>query len=50
MELMNEINLKGTTVLLATHSRDIVERQRRRTLTLRKGKLVRDDPNGGYAI
>ncbi len=50
MELMNEINLKGTTIILATHSREIVERQRRRTLTLRKGKLVRDDPNGGYAI
>ena len=50
MELMNEINLKGTTIVLATHSREIVERQRRRTLTLRRGKLVRDDPNGGYAL
>ena len=50
MELLNEINLKGTTIVCATHSRDIVERHRRRTLTLRKGKLVRDDPNGGYAI
>ena len=50
MELLNEINLRGTTVVVATHSRDIVERHRRRTLTLRKGKLVRDDPNGGYAI
>jgi cell division transport system ATP-binding protein len=50
MALLDEINLKGTTVLVATHSREIVDRQRRRTITLRKGKLVRDDPNGGYAI
>ncbi len=50
MELLSEINLKGTTIILATHSREIVEQQRRRTLTLRKGKLVRDDPNGGYAL
>jgi cell division transport system ATP-binding protein len=50
MELLSEINLKGTTIILATHSREIVEQQRRRTLTLRKGRLVRDDPNGGYAI
>jgi cell division transport system ATP-binding protein len=50
MELLNEINLKGTTIVMATHSRDIVERLRRRTIALRQGKLVRDDPNGGYAI
>ena len=50
MELLNDINLKGTTVVVATHSREIVEQHRRRTLTLRSGKLVRDDPNGGYAI
>lgn len=50
MELLSEINLKGTTIILATHSREIVEQQRRRTLTLRKGRMVRDDPNGGYAI
>lgn len=50
MELLNEINLKGTTIVVATHSREIVERHRRRTLTLRKGRLVRDDENGGYAI
>ena len=50
VELLNDINLRGTTVVVATHSRDIVDRNRRRTLTLRKGRLVRDDPNGGYAI
>ncbi len=50
MDLLNEINLKGTTIVLATHSREIVDKLRRRTLTLRKGRLVRDDPNGGYAL
>jgi cell division transport system ATP-binding protein len=50
MELLSEINLKGTTIVMATHSRDIVETLRRRTIALRQGKLLRDDPNGGYAI
>nr|WP_221276909.1 cell division ATP-binding protein FtsE [Deinobacterium chartae] len=50
MRLLQNINLRGTTVLFATHARDLVEAYRHRTLTLRKGKLVRDDPYGGYAL
>jgi cell division transport system ATP-binding protein len=50
LELLNDINMKGTTVLIATHSRELVDRLRRRTLVLRNGLLVRDDEAGGYSI
>ena len=35
LELLNDINLRGTTVLFATHARDLVDRFKRRTLVLR---------------
>ena len=48
--VLQNVNLRGTTVIVATHAKDLVETFRHRTLTLRKGKLVRDDPYGGYAL
>ncbi len=50
LELLNDVNIKGTTVIVATHSRELVERLRRRTLVLRNGELVRDDEKGGYSL
>ena len=50
IKVLQNVNLRGTTVLVATHARDLVETFRHRTLTLRKGRLVRDDPYGGYAL
>lgn len=50
LELLSDINLQGTTVVVATHSRDLVDRLKRRTLVLRNGELVRDDPAGGYSL
>ena len=50
MELLNDINLRGTTVIVATHSRDVVDSMRRRTLVLRGGQIVRDDASGGYSL
>jgi cell division transport system ATP-binding protein len=50
LELLNDVNIKGTTVIVATHSRDLVDRLRRRTITLRNGQVVRDDEAGGYAL
>ncbi|HZW29047.1 MAG TPA: cell division ATP-binding protein FtsE, partial [Trueperaceae bacterium] len=50
LELLNDINLRGTTVLVATHARDLVDRFKRRTLVLRNGELVRDDEGGGYSL
>ncbi len=50
LELLNDVNIKGTTVVVATHSHDLVDRMRRRTLVLRNGELVRDDEEGGYSL
>lgn len=44
------INVRGTTIIMATHARELVEQYRKRTITLRHGQIVRDDPNGGYLL
>lgn len=50
LELLSDLNIRGTTVVVATHSRELVDRLRRRTLVLRGGELVRDAGEGGYAL
>jgi cell division transport system ATP-binding protein len=48
MQLLVRINRTGTTVLVATHDRDMVNRMRRRVLQLDAGRLVRDERRGQY--
>ncbi len=48
MQLLYRINRTGTTVLVATHDRDMVDRMRRRVLALDEGRLVRDEASAGY--
>lgn len=48
MRSLNEINQSGTTILVATHARDIVDVMKKRVLALENGRLVRDDLGGGY--
>ncbi len=50
LELLNDLNIRGTTILLATHSKDLVDQLRRRTIVLRNGQIVRDDEVGGYSL
>jgi cell division transport system ATP-binding protein len=50
LELLNDVNMAGTTVIVATHSRELVDAMKRRTLVLRNGELVRDDDRGGYSL
>jgi len=50
LELLSDVNIKGTTVVIATHSRDLVDAMKHRTLVLRNGELVRDDDRGGYSL
>jgi cell division transport system ATP-binding protein len=50
LNVLNDINIKGTVVIVATHSRELVDKMRRRTLVLRAGQLVRDDASGGYSL
>ena len=48
MTLLNEINLRGTTVVIATHAKDIVDKMKKRVIEIEKGIIVRDDRKGGY--
>ncbi|MCD8239579.1 MAG: cell division ATP-binding protein FtsE [Clostridiales bacterium] len=48
MELLKEINSRGTTVVMATHAKDIVNKMRRRVIHLDSGVLISDIAEGGY--
>ena len=48
MNLLNDINARGTTVVVATHAKDIVDRMKKRVIQIEKGNIVRDDRKGGY--
>ena len=50
MDILNDINIKGTTIVMATHDKAIVNRTSHRVLELSHGKLVRDDKKGGYDL
>lgn len=50
LKLLTKINEMGTTVILATHNRDIVNKLNRRVVTLDKGKLIRDEKTGRFAL
>ena len=50
MLLLDRINRMGTTVLMATHDRHIVDRSRRRVVELVDGEVVRDDARGTYGV
>lgn len=50
MDLLVRINRLGTTVIVATHARELVDRMQKRVLTLEKGKLIRDAEQGGYQL
>ena len=48
MNLLNDINMRGTTVVVATHAKDIVDKMKKRVIHIRKGEIIRDDKKGGY--
>ena len=48
MSLLNEINMRGTTVVVATHAKDIVDQMKKRVIHINKGVIVKDDKKGGY--
>ena len=48
MNLLNDINMRGTTVVVATHAKDIVDKMKKRVIHISKGKIIRDDKKGGY--
>ena len=50
VQLLLKINSMGTTILLATHNKDIVDKLNRRVIALDQGKIIRDHQKGRYAI
>ena len=48
MRLLMDINKAGTTILMATHAKDIVDSSKRRVIALEKGQIVRDEKKGRY--
>ena len=48
MNLLNDINMRGTTVVVATHAKDIVDQMKKRVIQIDKGEIIRDDKKGGY--
>ena len=50
MNVLEKINRNGTTVLMATHDGEIVNRMRRRVIELREGEIVRDVEEGTYRV
>ena len=50
MALLERINRTGTTVVMATHDKNMVDRMRRRVVELEKGEIVRDQVRGVYGL
>ncbi|WP_305780973.1 cell division ATP-binding protein FtsE [Paenibacillus sp. 598K] len=48
MHLLEEINFRGTTIVMATHNREIVNRQRKRVIAIEDGLIARDEARGEY--
>jgi cell division transport system ATP-binding protein len=48
VQLLLQINHRGTTVLMATHNREVVDLVRRRVIAIEGGRVVRDEAQGGY--
>lgn len=48
MKIINIVNYRGTTVIMATHAREIVNAMKKRVITFRKGSVVADRAKGEY--
>lgn len=50
IEIMKKINELGTTVIITTHNKGVVDAMGKRVITMDKGRVVRDDPHGHYIL
>ena len=48
MNALIDINKRGTTIIMATHAKSIVDEMQKRVLQLENGKLIRDEVDGYY--
>ncbi|MCT4611891.1 MAG: cell division ATP-binding protein FtsE [Clostridia bacterium] len=49
MKLLNDINHRGTTVVVVTHDKELVDGMKKRVIELEDGSVIRDDQKGGYS-
>jgi cell division transport system ATP-binding protein len=49
MQVFLDINARGTTVIMATHNHNLVNKLRKRVLALVDGRIIKDEPHGTYA-
>lgn len=50
VEILKRINDLGTTVVLTTHNKGVIDSIGRRVITMQNGKIIRDDPTGRYIL
>jgi len=50
VNILKKINDLGTTVLLTTHNRSVIDQIKKRVITLENGRVIRDDKDGKYVI
>ena len=48
MDIFQRINKAGTTIVMATHDRNIVDAMKKRVIAIEDGRIVRDELRGGY--
>ncbi|SNT16111.1 cell division ATP-binding protein FtsE [Anaerovirgula multivorans] len=48
MKVLKQINRRGTTVVMVTHAKDIVDTMQQRVIALEKGRIIRDEHRGAY--
>jgi cell division transport system ATP-binding protein len=48
MEILEQINTQGTTIIMATHNAEIVNERKHRVIVIEDGRITRDDEKGGY--
>ena len=49
MNLLDKVNRQGTTVVVVTHNREIVDQMKKRVIAMKSGRIVSDEEEGGYA-
>ncbi|PIQ91631.1 MAG: cell division ATP-binding protein FtsE [Parcubacteria group bacterium CG11_big_fil_rev_8_21_14_0_20_39_22] len=50
IQILKKINDLGTTVILTTHNKGVIDSLKRRVMTIEKGKIIRDDKEGKYML
>ena len=49
MQILDDINKRGTTIIVVSHAKDIVDKMKKRVIELESGSMIRDEERGGYS-